>query len=136
MSKSPCLINIPKYSDHRGNLSVVDFKTCLPFDIKRVFYVYDIPAGSQRGAHAHYTLEQFIWCVAGSISVSTTSCDGINASFNLSLPWQGLYLPPLTWANESALSAGCVYLVAASEYYNEADYIRDFNCFNNIIQKR
>ncbi len=132
MPNYPCLIEIPKYKDYRGNLSVVDFRSCLPFEIKRVFYVYDIPAGSKRGAHAHYNLEQFIWCVSGSISVSTISYDGIHNNFDLSLPWQGLYLPPLTWANESSLTAGCVYLVAASDYYDPKDYIRDFNQFKKI----
>ena len=136
MASTPVLIDIPKHEDHRGNLSVIDSSTCLPFDIKRIFYVYDIPSGVARGGHAHYTLHQFIWCVSGSISVSTVSCNAKQESFSLSLPWRGLYLPPLTWASETAQSGGCVYMVAASDYYDETDYIRDYSFFMGLASNK
>ena len=130
--EKPFLIDIPKHNDERGNLCVVDLKTCLPFDLKRVFYVFDIPAGVPRGAHAHKTLSQFIWSVSGSVKVNTLDRYMNRQEWVLSLPWQGLYLPPLTWASEKSLSAGCVYVVGASDYYDERDYIRDFDLFKKI----
>jgi len=128
----PCLIDIPKHIDARGNLSVIDSTTCLPFPIKRVFYVYDIPTAAQRGGHAHYKLHQFLWCVSGAVEVSTISANGEANAFTLSLPWQGLYIPPLVWAHETALTAGCTYFVAASDYYDETDYIRDLTTFTQL----
>jgi len=133
MTQFPSIIVIPKHSDLRGNLSVVDSSTCLPFELKRVFYVYDIPADTQRGAHAHLTLHQFLWCISGSISVDTEDRHGTHHSFTLSLPWQGLYLPPLTWASERAITSGSVYAVAASSLYDESDYIRDYSSFRTLI---
>lgn len=130
----PALIDIPKIDDHRGNLSVVDLQTCLPFELKRVFYIYDIPTGVERGGHAHFKLHQFIWCLSGSIRISLIDSDGLLANFDLSLPWRGLYLPPMTWASEKALSAGVVYMVAASDYYDPDDYIRDHALFDSLIR--
>ncbi len=132
--QTPILIDIPKHCDARGNLSVVDSKSCLPFEIKRIFYVYDVPCDVERGGHAHFTLHQFIWPVSGVIKVSTIDHNSILSEWTLQLPWQGLYIPPLTWAYETSLSAGCVYLVAASDYYVEKDYIRDFNQFTELVQ--
>ena len=123
--KTPRLIDIPRHKDLRGNLSVIDDKTCLPFELKRIFYIYDIPAGTERGGHAHYKLSQFIWPVSGSISVSTTDINGVEKLWLLQLPWQGLLIPPMTWAHETSVSAGCVYIVGASDYYDADDYIRD-----------
>lgn len=131
-SEQPRLINIPKHVDARGNLSVVDPTTCLPFPLKRVFYIYDIPAMCERGAHAHYELHQFLWCVTGAVQVKTESSSGELAQFVVSLPWQGLYLPPLTWSSETALTGACTYFVAASEEYNEKDYIRDIDLFRAL----
>ena len=128
----PKIIEIPKHSDIRGNLSVVDFKTCLPFDLKRVFYVYDIPSGTKRGGHAHHNLNQFIWTLSGVIEVATIDRKGFEKKWILQYPWEGLLIPPLTWAFERSLSAGCVYMVGASDYYDATDYIRDRNDFDAI----
>ena len=129
--ETPRFISIPRHRDLRGNLSVVDFQTCLPFEIKRVFYVYDIPAETQRGGHAHKSLYQFIWSVSGTIEVSTIDKDKNNKQWLLQVPWEGLLVPPMVWASEKAVSAGCVYVVAASDYYDETDYIRDIDTFYN-----
>lgn len=131
--EDPKIIEIPKHSDHRGNLSVVDSKTCLPFELKRVFYVYDIPSGIKRGGHAHRTLHQFLWCLSGSVKVYTINSRGKENNFSLSLPWKGLYIPPMTWAYEESVSAGCVYMVGASDYYIEDDYIRSIDTFNSML---
>ena len=131
----PVLVNIPRHQDARGNLSVVDFQTCLPFELKRVFYIYDIPAGTERGGHAHKALSQFIWSVSGTIKVSTIDQSLNKKDWILQLPWQGLLIPPLTWAHETSVSAGCVYVVGASDYYNQSDYIRDIDEFYVLISK-
>ena len=128
-SERPRFISIPRHQDLRGNLSVVDFHGCLPFEVKRVFYVYDIPAETQRGGHAHKTLYQFIWSVSGTIVVSTVDTNNNKEDWLLQVPWKGLLIPPMFWASEKAVSAGCVYIVAASDYYDESDYIRDIDTF-------
>lgn len=128
----PKIIEIPKHVDSRGNLSVVDASTCLPFPIQRVFYIYDIPTGCERGGHSHHSLHQFLWCVSGTIEVCTISIKGDEQRFQLSLPWQGLHIPPLTWAYETAKSAGCTYFVAASAEYDESDYIRSLEEFQKL----
>ena len=130
----PQIIDIPRHKDARGNLSVIDYQSCLPFELKRIFYIYDIPAGTERGGHAHYKLSQFIWSVSGSVSVCTIDLNGVEQTWLLQLPWQGLLIPPLTWAHETSVSAGCVYIVGASDYYDADDYIRDKNLFFRIIQ--
>ncbi len=130
----PQLIDIPRHKDVRGNLSVIDDQSCLPFKLKRIFYIYDIPAGTERGGHAHYRLSQFIWSVSGSVSVSTIDIHGVEQTWLLQLPWQGLLIPPLTWAYETSVSAGCVYIVGASDYYDAYDYIRDKELFFRTIQ--
>jgi dTDP-4-dehydrorhamnose 3,5-epimerase-like enzyme len=130
----PSLIDIPRIKDARGNLSVIDDQTCLPFQLKRIFYIYDIPAGTVRGGHAHYKLNQFIWSVSGSVSVSTIDVKGVQQNWLLQLPWQGLWIPPMTWAYETSVSAGCVYIVGASDYYQADDYIRDKELFLELIK--
>lgn len=130
----PSLVDIPRIKDARGNLSVIDDQTCLPFQLKRIFYIYDIPAGTVRGGHAHYKLNQFIWSVSGSVSVSTIDVKGVQQNWLLQLPWQGLWIPPMTWAYETSVSAGCVYIVGASDYYQADDYIRDKELFLELIK--
>ena len=131
----PQLIDIPRHKDIGGNLSVLDDQSCLPFELKRIFYIYDIPAGTERGGHAHHKLSQFIWSVSGSVSVSTINIFGEEQTWLLQLPWQGLLVPPMTWAYETSVSAGCVYVVAASDYYDANDYIRDKKLFLRAINK-
>ena len=130
----PQLVDIPRHKDARGNLSVIDHQSCLPFELKRIFYIYDIPAGTERGGHAHYKLSQFICSVSGSVSVCTIDVNGLEQTWLLQLPWQGLFIPPMTWAHETSVSAGCVYIVAASDYYEADDYIRDKALFFRKIQ--
>ena len=130
----PRLIDIPRHKDIRGNLSVIDHQSCLPFELRRIFYIYDIPAGTERGGHAHYKLSQFIWSVSGSVAVSTIDVYGVEQTWLLQLPWQGLLIPPMTWAYETSVSAGCVYIVGASDYYEADDYIREKELFFRTIQ--
>ena len=116
------------HSDRKGNLSVVENGLTLPFDIKRVYYLYDIPGGSSRGAHAHKELEQLIIAASGSFSV--TLDDGKQKrSFFLNRPHQGLYVKPGIWRELEDFSSGAVCMVLASDVYKEEDYIRDYHVF-------
>ncbi len=116
------------YSDRKGNLSVVENGKGIPFDIKRVYYLYDVPGGESRGGHAHKALYQIIMAVSGSFSV--TLDDGRdNQTFVLNRPYQGLLVIPGIWRILDDFSSGAVCLVMASEKYDEGDYIRDYNEF-------
>lgn len=116
------------HSDRKGNLSVVENGITLPFDVKRVYYLYDVPGGESRGAHAHRELEQLIVAASGSFKV--TLDDGKSKrSFFLNRPYQGLYVKPGLWRDLEDFSSGAVCMVLASEVYDAADYIRDYQEF-------
>jgi dTDP-4-dehydrorhamnose 3,5-epimerase-like enzyme len=119
------------HSDRKGNLTVVENGKTLPFDIKRVYYLYDIPGGEGRGAHAHRELEQLIVAASGSFTV--TLDDGTTKrSFFLNRPHQGLYVKPGLWRDLVDFSSGAVAMVLASEIYQEKDYIRNYQEFINF----
>ena len=116
------------HSDRKGNLTVVENGTTLPFDVKRVYYLYDVPGGESRGAHAHRKLEQLIVAASGSFTV--TLDDGKSKrTFFLNRPYQGLYVKPGLWRDLGDFSSGAVCMVLASDVYDAADYIRDYNEF-------
>ena len=116
------------HSDRKGNLTVVENGKTLPFDVKRVYYLYDVPGGESRGAHAHKELEQLIIAASGSFKV--TLDDGrIKRSFFLNRPYQGLYVKPGLWRDLKDFSSGAVCMVLASEVYQAEDYIRDYQKF-------
>ena len=122
------IIELPKITDRRGNITPVYSNENIPFDIKRVFYLYDIPGGEARGAHAHKTCHQFLVAASGAFEVVLD--DGINKrTVILNRPYYGLHIPPGIWAAEQGFSSGSVCLVLASEKYDEADYIREYNDF-------
>ena len=119
------------HSDRKGNLAVVENGITLPFDVKRVYYLYDVPGGESRGSHAHRELEQLIVAASGSFTV--TLDDGKNKkSFFLNRPYQGLYVKPGLWRDLDDFSSGAVCLVLASEVYDSTDYIRDYQEFLNF----
>ncbi len=116
------------HSDRKGNLTVVENGKTLPFDVKRVYYLYDIPGGESRGAHAHKELEQLIIAASGSFTV--TLDDGkCKRSFFLNRPYQGLYVKPGIWRDLDDFSAGAVCMVLASDVYKAEDYIRSYDDF-------
>lgn len=116
------------HSDRKGNLTVVENGETLPFDVKRVYYLYDVPGGESRGAHAHKKLEQLIIAASGSFTV--TLDDGKDKkSFFLNRPYQGLYVKPGLWRDLENFSSGAVCMVLASEAYQAEDYIRDYQAF-------
>lgn len=122
------IIKLPKIEDPRGNLTFVEGQKHIPFPIKRIFYIYDVPTGESRGAHAHHKLHQFLICVSGSFDVEID--DGINKKkVHLNRPWQGLHVPPMIWAAETNFDPGSVCTVLVSDFYDENDYIRDYKKF-------
>jgi hypothetical protein len=119
------VLEFPKISDPRGNLSFLECGRHIPFDIKRVFFLYDVPTAESRGAHAHKTLHQVLICLAGSFDVMVD--DGIDQQkVHLNRPWKGLMVPPMIWGAEMNFDAGSVCLVLASDYFKEEDYIRNY----------
>lgn len=121
------LIHIHNHNCADGILTLSD-KTYVPFDIKRIYYLYDIPQNSNRGAHAHKNLYQLILAAAGSFTIELD--DGNKKKqFNLSRPSQGLIIVPSIWRNLTDFSSDAIALVLASEYYMETDYIRNYNEF-------
>ena len=116
------------HSDRKGNLTVVQNGDTLPFDVKRVYYIYDIPGGESRGAHAHKDLHQLIVAASGSFRV-TLDDGNVRRSFTLNRPFQGLYVKPGLWRDLDDFSSGAVCMVLASEVYQQEDYIRDYEGF-------
>lgn len=116
------------HSNRKGNLTVVENGKTLPFDVKRVYYLYDVPGGESRGSHAHRNLEQLMVAVSGSFTVTLN--DGkCKRSFTLNRPYQGLYIKPGLWRDLDDFSSGSVCMVLASEVYQAEDYIRDYDEF-------
>ncbi|MFX1383354.1 MAG: FdtA/QdtA family cupin domain-containing protein [Promethearchaeota archaeon] len=127
------IINLPKIYDARGNLTFIENSRHIPFDIKRVFYLYDVPGGETRAGHALKTL-QFLIAASGSFNVILD--DGVNRkSFTLNRSYYGLYLPAYIWRELENFSSGSVCLVLASEFYNEDDYVRDYETFKKIKKR-
>lgn len=127
------LYELPKITDPRGNLTFIESDRHVPFAIQRVFYLYDVPTEESRGAHAHHTLNQLIICLSGSFDVEVD--DGKSRTrIHLNRPWKGLHVPPLIWAAEVNFDPGSVALILASDMYNEADYIRDYDDYLALIK--
>ena len=122
------VIELPKIGNRAGNITPIHGNINVPFDIKRVFYTYDIPGGEARGAHAHKECHQFLIAASGSYEVVLD--DGINKrTVLLNRPFYGLNIPPGIWAAEQGFSSGAICLVLASHRYDEEDYIRDYDIF-------
>jgi hypothetical protein len=121
-------VDLPKITDPRGNLTFIEGKRHLPFEIKRVYYKYDVPGGSDRGAHAHKRLHQLIIAMSGSFDVVLD--DGFDEKrFHLNRSYFGLYVCPMMWRELDNFSSGSVCLVLASELFDPDDYYRDYELF-------
>ena len=127
------LQEIPKISDPdgRGNLSVIE-KDVLPFDIKRVYYLYDVPSDSSRGGHAHKQLRQFLIALSGSFDVVLDNGKQ-RRTITLNRPNKGILIPSGVWRELENFSAGAVCLSLVSEVYQEEDYIRDYDVFTSFV---
>ncbi|WP_227243193.1 sugar 3,4-ketoisomerase [Paraburkholderia caribensis] len=121
-------IELPKITDPRGNLTFVEGGNHIPFDIKRVYYLYDVPGGSDRGAHAHKNLHQFVVAMSGSFDIVLDDGDR-QRRFHLNRSYYGLYICPMMWRTLDNFSSGGVCMVLASEPYNPSDYIRNHDEF-------
>lgn len=125
------VLNVPRISDPRGSLSFIEGGSHVPFDIKRVYYLYDVPGGSDRGSHAHRHLHQFIVAMSGSFDVILDDGESSNR-FHLNRSYYGLYVCPMMWRYLDNFSSGAVCMVLASDYYDESDYIRDYSEFVSL----
>ena len=134
MSITDCkVIELPKISDVRGNLTFIQ-SDHIPFVMRRIYYLYDVPGGSERGSHAHRRLHQFFVAMSGSFDVVLD--DGINdvKSFHLNRPYYGLYVCPTTWRTLDNFSSGSVCMVVASAIYDEDDYLREYDAFKRLAE--
>lgn len=119
------IVNLPKIHNDAGNITVLENNKNIPFDIKRIYYLYDVPMGADRGGHGHYALQQYV--VAASGSFTFVLDDGVNKrEFFLNDPSKALHIQPGIWREIKGFSSGSICLVLASQKYNESDYIRDY----------
>jgi hypothetical protein len=125
------LVDLPKISDPRGNLTFIESGNHIPFDIKRVYYLYDVPGGAERGGHAHKGLHQLIVAMSGSFDVVLN--DGtLQKRVHLNRSYNGLYVCPMIWRELDNFSSGSVCMVLASNRYDEDDYYRDYAEFMRV----
>jgi hypothetical protein len=136
MSLDQCrIIDFPKISDPRGNLTFVESNKHIPFELKRVYYLYDVPGGAERGGHAHKTMEQVIVAMSGSFDVVLD--DGRQRKrFHLNRSYYGLYICSMIWREIDNFSSGSVCMSIASTFYDEADYYRDQSDFYSIVRSQ
>ena len=129
------VLDLPKVSDPRGNLTFIESGRQVPFDVKRLFYIYDVPTGEGRGAHAHRQLHEFIICLSGSFDVELD--DGsAKRTVHLNRPWKGLHVVPMIWAAETNFDQGSVCLVLTSELFDEGDYVYEYEEYLRLARVR
>ena len=128
------IIQFPRITDPRGNLTFIEGKRHVPFEIKRVYYLYDVPGGAEHGGHAHRQLQRLIVAMSGSFDVLLD--DGIaQERHHLNRSYYGLYIAPMVWRSIDNFSSGSVCMVLASEYYDEDDYCRDYDAFRKTVKE-
>lgn len=129
------MIDLPKIADPRGNLTFIEGGRHVPFDIRRVYYLYDVPGGAERGGHAHKELHQLIVAMSGSFDVVLD--DGYEKKrIHLNRSYNGLYVCPMIWRELDNFSSGSVCMVLASNHYDESDYYREYQDFINALPKQ
>lgn len=134
-NKSAHVINLPKITDRRGNLTFIEGDRHIPFQVQRVYYLYDVPAGAMRGGHAHKRLEQFVIAASGSFTVVIDNGKK-RRKFFLNRPHYGLYIPRMMWRELENFSSGSICMVLASEIYDETDYYRSYQAFLRALKKK
>lgn len=122
------LIELPRINDSRGNLTFIESESHIPFEIKRTYYLYDVPGGAARAGHGHKALHQLMIAMSGSFDI--TLDDGYEKKvFHLNRSYNGLYIPPMMWRDLDNFSSGAVCMVLASAFYDEGDYFRNYEDF-------
>jgi WxcM-like, C-terminal len=129
------LISLPKLTDPRGNLTFVEGTKHIPFEVERVYYLYDVPSGEARGGHAHHKLQQLIIAVSGSFDVLLDN-GYERRTITCNRPFQGILMKSLVWRELNNFSSGAVCLVLASMVYEESDYIRDYEKFISVATNK
>lgn len=134
MSLNDCrIVELPKITDPRGNLTFVESERNIPFEIKRVYYLYDVPGGAVRAGHGHRNLHQLVIAIAGSFDVLLD--DGQEKTqIHLDRSYRGLYIAPMTWREINNFSSGSVCVVLASDFYDESDYFREYEDFLDAVR--
>lgn len=128
------IMELPQVNDLRGNLTFVEANRHIPFDIQRVYYLYDVPGGAARGGHAHKALHQFFIAMSGSFDIHLD--DGYaRKTIHLNRSYNGLYVCPMIWREIDNFSSGSVCMVLASDYYDESDYYREYDLFIDAVKK-
>ncbi|MBS2098227.1 sugar 3,4-ketoisomerase [Carboxylicivirga linearis] len=128
------LISLPKIVDLRGNLSFLEDNNQIPFKIARSYWIYDVPGGEERGGHAYTNSAEFVIPLIGSLQVELYQGDK-KQTYTLNTPNKGLYLPKLTWRKVCNFLSGSICLIISDTYYNDCEYIRDFNTYINRWKK-
>ncbi|MEG4912196.1 MULTISPECIES: sugar 3,4-ketoisomerase [Microcoleus] len=129
------IIELPKISDPRGNLTFVEANRHIPFDIKRVYYLYDVPGGSERAGHGHKQLQQLFIAMSGSFDLLID--DGHEKKkYHMNRSYYGLYVCPMIWRDLDNFSSGAVCMVLASDYYDESDYYREYQDFIEAVNQK
>lgn len=134
MIENCVIIQLPRVNDPRGNLTFIEANRHVPFGIRRIYYLYDVPGGAERGGHAHKALHQFIIAMSGSFDIHLD--DGRSKkTVHMNRSYYGLYICPMIWREIDNFSSGGVLMAIVSEYYDEQDYYRDYNQFIIDVQK-
>jgi hypothetical protein len=128
----PLILNFPKIQDPRGNLTFLQYKDQIPFEIQRIFWTYDVPGGEIRGGHAYFNQKEIIVALSGSFDVIITNGDGSTNTFSLNRSYYGLYLPAKTWRHIENFSTNSLALHISSNSFSTDDYIRDFEEFKTL----
>jgi hypothetical protein len=128
------IIDLPKIADPRGNLTFIEGTRHIPFEISRVFYLYDVPGGAFRAGHANKTCEQFLIAMSGSFDV-TLDDGNIRKNYHMNRSYYGLYIPAMIWRSIDNFSSGSICTVLASHYYDENDYYYEYEQFKKAIRE-
>ena len=135
MSLAACrIIELPRVPDARGNLTFVESGRHIPFDLRRVYYLYDVPGGAARAGHAHRRLQQVLIAMSGSFDVLLDDGRG-KKKFHLNRSYFGLYIPSMVWREIDNFSSGAVCMALASDFYDESDYFRTYDSFSDAAHK-
>lgn len=130
----PKIVSLPKFLDHRGNLSFVEEEVHVPFKVERVFWIYDVPGGEDRGGHAYKNTEEFVVALSGSFDVVLDDGIGNVKTFHMNRSYYGLYVPKMMWRQMTNFSTNSVAMVLASTPYDGEDYIRNYENFKSLKQ--